>query len=60
MKMKGRHYDCMASSDNIISCCYSYCNGNKLKKIKRIHAKAKTSLLKGSSNYVKLYNKQGR
>ena len=33
MKMKGRHYDCMASSDNIISCCYSYCNGNKLKKI---------------------------
>jgi len=34
--------------------------GNKRKKRRGIHAKSKTSLLKGSSNYVKLYNKQGR
>ena len=34
--------------------------GNGRKKRKGIHAKSKSSLLKGSSNYVKLYNKQGR
>lgn len=32
------------------------------KKIKRkgVHAKSKTSFSKGSKNYVKKYNKQGR
>jgi|TARA_R110000744_G_C18984289_1_gene519739 hypothetical protein len=37
-------------------------NYNKKSKIRRpgIHAKSKTSGLKGSKNYIKLYNGQGR
>ena len=34
--------------------------GNKRRKRKGIHAKSKTSSHKGSKNYLKLYNSQGR
>ena len=34
--------------------------GNGRKKRKGVHAKSKTSTLKNSKNYTKLYNRQGR